>query len=112
MPEKRKSQRTACLEECLVRRYPVDSASCRSRILNYSQSGIKIETECPLRNDEHIKICGLGIASDAMVAGLGQRVGKVRWCSAGPPPDTGLYEAGVTVIGGVSENTDRRNSSK
>ncbi len=112
MPEKRKSSRTACFESCLVRPYSGDSASCPSLILNYSQSGLKIETEYPLRNDEHIKICDLDDAVDAMIAGMGHRVGKVRWCTPGPALPSGLYEAGITLIGGVSGNLSRRNPPK
>lgn len=112
MPEKRKSQRTACLERCVVRQYPGDTASCPTRILNFSHRGLKIETGCPLRSDEHIKICGFDNALDAMIAGMGQRVGKVRWCSPGPTLPSGLYEAGVMLIGGVSENAGRQNPPK
>ncbi len=102
MDEKRQSPRTDCHEGCVVQRYPGLSSPCR--ILNHSRRGMKIETACALRNGEHIRILVLDCAADEAISGFGQRVAKVRWCSPEPARGSGLFEAGIAMIGGVSQN--------
>lgn len=103
MMEKRRWPRTACLERCSVQPYADSSLPFTSRVLNFSLSGLRIEMDSPLRCDEHVKIRVLDSAADKMLNGVGQRVGRVRWCSSLPERFSGCYEAGIEMIGGISD---------
>ena len=106
MMEKRRWPRTACRERCSVQPYADSSQSIASRVLNYSLSGLRIETDSPLRCDERVKIRVLDTTADKKLTGVGQRVGRVRWCSS-PEQFSGAYEAGIEMIGGISDRPPR-----
>lgn len=106
MEEKRLSPRTACHERCVVQQYTGVSSPCR--ILNHSGRGMRIETSCALRSGEHIRILVLDCTADESIAGIGQRIGKVRWCSTGHAQSSGLVQAGIAMIGGVSQSPGPR----
>lgn len=109
MEEKRQSPRTACHEGCVVQQYPGSSSPCL--ILDHSQRGMRIETVCALHSGEHIRILVLDSAADDAIAGIGHRIGKVRWCSSGPAGPSGLFKVGITMIGGVCQSPGPRRSA-
>lgn len=69
---------------------------------------MKIQTSCALHSGEHIRILVLDSAADDAIAGIGQRIGKVRWCTTGATEPAGLFEAGIAMIGGVCESPGPR----
>lgn len=105
MPEQRKWPRTTCQEQCRLQACAASPAARASRVLNYSLKGLGIETDIPLQRGEQVKLRVLNGAAERMLVGVGQRVGRVRWCSALPEGLPGRYEAGIEMIGAVSELT-------
>ena len=103
MSEQRKWPRNACREQCRLLSCAGSMTSLASQVMNYSLKGFGIETDIPLHRGEQVKLRVLNSAADRVLVGVGQRVGRVRWCSSRPEELSGRYAAGIEMIGGVSE---------
>ncbi len=103
MLEKRKWPRMACLERCSVQPQTDGTQSHPSRVLNYSLSGLRVETDTPLGKGEYVKIRLHDDSADKVLAGVEQRMGKVQWCSDQPEQFSGFFEIGIEMVGGISD---------
>lgn len=99
MLEKRKWLRTACLERCEVYPHRNEALARPSRVINYSYSGIMLESETPLRRGEHVKIRLHEDSSDTSFCAIEHRLGTVRWCSREPLSFSGFFEVGIELMG-------------
>lgn len=102
MNEKRKWPRLASLEPCAVSSFTVGSSTpLASRIINFSYTGLLLESDTPLRRGESISIQLTSCPQEKDLSALTLRTGKVRWCSRQSNSLTGNYHIGVEMTGGL-----------
>lgn len=111
MSEKRKWPRFACLEQCDILSRADSTPARSSRVLNYSFSGLLLETDKPLVQGQYVKINVHGDGLDKLLTGFGKRVGRVRWCASRPEQLSDCFEMGIQMLGGVSVDAWNRKKS-
>ncbi len=103
MNEKRKWPRVASLELCEVSPYTPGSSPLESRIINYSYTGILLESDYPLRKGETVSVQLTSYPQEKDLGALTMRVGKVRWCSRQADSLSGTFHIGVEMTGGLRD---------
>lgn len=96
MHEKRQHPRHASLERCSVEHYlQKKEFSFNSRIINYSEGGLMLESDYSLPEWAPVRI-NLDHGSDVQEeVGDGTLVGVVRWCAEQEGSYSGFYGIGV-----------------
>jgi len=104
MQNKRKWPRIACLERCNVQPTDRDNQMRPARILNYSATGVMLETDIALAVEELVKIHLVDEPDDDLLRGIEKRVGKVCWCSMHADSFSGMFLVGIEIVRGLSED--------
>jgi len=97
MINKRKSPRRASLERCRVELYASSRGAFESRVVNYSDTGLMIETDHPLTRGEPVKILFRPGDESARRIGEAYCVGMVRWCAPQEGLFSGRYGVGLEM---------------
>ena len=97
MLEKRKSQREASVSLCIVDRLFSKEQSLHSRVINFSENGLMIESAHPLPPGAVLTVRFDSTAPEVSVFGRQTCVGMIRWCGRRDGIDGGSYGLGVEL---------------
>jgi Tfp pilus assembly protein PilZ len=94
---KRKSERKATLAKCMVKRLFLREKLFSSRIINYSENGLMIETDVKFRAGDAVTIYFSSEAQKETHFNTNCCVGMVRWCAEQIGCLGGYYGVGVEL---------------
>lgn len=97
MSEQRKWPRTGCFERCVVTPCAHGSPPLVSRVVDYSFSGLHIESDHPLRKGDAITITLEVQSPETHLTRMTKIPGAVRWCARNTGNFTALYSAGIEI---------------
>ncbi len=97
MINKRKSERKATLSKCMVKRLFFKEKLLSSRIINFSDSGLMLETDVKLQAGDAITIYFSPEAQKETQFNTNYCIGMVRWCAEQIGCIGGFYGVGVEL---------------
>ena len=97
MNDKRKSPRKSILYTCMVKRIFLNEKLIRSRIVNYSDNGVMLESDVNFRVGDAITIYFSTELQREIKSFSDACVGLVRWCSPQDGLHGGFYGVGVEL---------------
>ena len=102
MQDKRKSPRKASLTRCTVDCLFLKDNNLDSRVVNYSDDGLMLELDHPLKPGDAIKIHFSTDTQECIEYGKDCCIGMVRWCAPQNGSYSAIYGVGVELAKGVS----------
>lgn len=97
MIEKRRAPRKASLDRCLLYTLGADQISVEARMLNFSGTGLLIETDCPVEVGKRCRILLDEQSSTCMALGHEFLTGTVRWCAPQKGSVGGMFDVGMEI---------------
>ena len=101
MLEKRKSPRKASLTRCTVDCLFLRDNHLDSRVVNYSDDGLMLELDYPLKPGDAIKVHFSIDTQECIEYGKDCCIGMVRWCAQQNGSYSAIYGVGVELAKGV-----------
>lgn len=102
MLDKRKSPRKASLTRCTVDCLFLQDNHLDSRVVNYSDDGLMLEMDHPLKPGDAIKVHFSVGTQERIQYGKDCCIGMVRWCAQQNGRNFAIYGVGVELAKGVS----------
>lgn len=97
MPEARKYPRRASLSQCKIG-FMYQKKSLDSRIINFSNKGLMLELDAPVKPGDAVKVKFSDDAQERVEFGKNYCIGRVRWCARQSGSYSGLYGVGVELV--------------
>lgn len=72
--------------------------SLDSRIINFSNSGLMLELDAPVKPGDAVKVQFAPDSQERLDFGKDYCIGRVRWCAPQTGSYSGLYGVGVELV--------------